>query len=56
MTKEEVDEIMKIPGNVRGAILQTHAVYVSHKKGDEDSQARAMVDTPPFVWHEKWHV
>ena len=35
MTKEEVDEIMKIPGNVRGAILQTHAVYIEHKKGRE---------------------
>lgn len=35
MTKEEVDEIMKIPGNNRGAILQTHAVYIRHKQGDE---------------------
>ena len=35
MTKEELDEIMQIKGNVRGAILQTHAVYVEHKKGKE---------------------
>ena len=35
MTKEELDKIMKIKGNVRGAILQTHAVYIEHRKGNE---------------------
>ena len=35
MIKQELDEIMQIKGNVRGAILQTHAVYVEHRKGKE---------------------
>ena len=35
MTKEELDKIMQIKGNVRGAIFQTHAVYIRLKKGDE---------------------
>ena len=33
--KQEVIEIMKIPGNVRGAILQTLADYIRYKKKDE---------------------
>ncbi|OGZ63967.1 MAG: hypothetical protein A2998_01270 [Candidatus Staskawiczbacteria bacterium RIFCSPLOWO2_01_FULL_37_25b] len=35
MTKEEVDEIMKIPGNVRGEAILTDFKYVRYRKGGQ---------------------
>lgn len=35
MSKEEIDKIMKAPGEVKGAVFQTDAAYVREKKGEE---------------------
>jgi len=35
MTRQEADELSKIPGNVKGAIFQSHAVFIRFKKGDQ---------------------
>ncbi len=33
--KEEADRLMKQKGNIRGAVLKTHAVYIRHREGEE---------------------
>lgn len=33
--KSEAERLMKIPGNVKGAVFQTHAIYVRHRQGEK---------------------
>jgi len=34
MTKQEADALMKIPGNIKGAIFHTHAMFIRYKQGE----------------------
>jgi cyclopropane fatty-acyl-phospholipid synthase-like methyltransferase len=33
--KKEAERLMKIRGNIKGALLQTHAIFIRKKKGEE---------------------
>jgi len=35
LTKQEADNLMKIKGNVRGAVFYTHAVYIHYREGEK---------------------
>ena len=37
--KEEAEKIVQIKGNVRGAIFQTHAIFIQRKRGEEGLRA-----------------
>lgn len=37
--KQEIEEIMRMPGEVRGAVFQTTASYIKEKKGEEGIKA-----------------
>lgn len=37
--KQEIDNLMKIEGHVRGAVFYTHATYIRIKKGEEGVKA-----------------
>jgi len=39
ITKEEIQKLMGIKGNVRGAILQAHAIFIKNKEGEEGLDA-----------------
>ena len=39
ITKEEIQKLMGIKGNARGAILQAHAIFIQKKKGEEGLNA-----------------
>lgn len=34
LSKEEVDELMRVSGNVKGVVFQTHAVFIRYKEGE----------------------
>ena len=39
IAKEEVQELIKIKGNARGAILLAHAIFIQKKKGPKNLRA-----------------
>jgi hypothetical protein len=62
--KKEADEIMKIKGNVRGVVFQTHAAYIKQREGEKGVAAveKKMEDLgypvefkniKPFSWYQE---
>ncbi len=35
LSKEEVDELMRVSGNVKGVVFQTHAAFIRYKEGEK---------------------
>ena len=40
LNKEEVDNLMKTPGNVKGVVFQTHVTFLRYKKGEKGIKKR----------------